>query len=201
MSWPHWQRFCILPSTAHWQLKYLSWLPSGFTGFCSCLVPTLTWGNESFSPDSEGRACFWYRFSHTSFCASWQFLTVLSVQWIYHQTSSDHFSFFTWVFQQQFSSYGHIQVHFGLQEKTSYINLEVRHPWICPDRSWEARLITSHLTTRWPLGSSLSRDHLAFSPPLQLLTSGPWNKTAVQLQFLKSGIPKKLGSGIASLIP
>lgn len=34
ISWLNWQRFCIFPSTAHWQLKYLSWLPSGFTGFC-----------------------------------------------------------------------------------------------------------------------------------------------------------------------
>lgn len=123
ISWLHWQRFCILPSTAHWQLKYLSWLPSGFTGFCSCLVPTLTWGCESLSPDSEGWPCFCYRFSHTLFRPPWRSLTVRSVQWLYHQTSSDQFSFSPEYSNNNSPSMATLRSTLSvLQEKTAYIN-------------------------------------------------------------------------------
>lgn len=66
------------------------------------------------------------------------------------------------------------------QEKTSYVNLvEVIHPWMSPERSWESRLTVSHLTTRWPLVPSLSRELMSFSPLLQLLTSGSRNKISI----------------------
>lgn len=52
-----------------------------------------------------------------------------------------------------------------------------------------ARLTTSHLTTGWPLSPSLSREHLSFSPLLQLLTSDPW----MELLISKTEHPSEAG--------